>query len=467
VRTLLTTYGSAPKVYTRMALIFPVTDYDSAMEKLQVALDRTCTQLPYLKGYVVEEDRSQRMQSSIIFDTAGPSPRFVKILAPVNLPRYADLNEDRTPFPPDIFPSPMTPGKAEAPVLAASYTKIDGGLVICIATYHKVIDGTGYSEVLKLLAANSLGDATETIASGAGPDPNEIASRRYRILKGNVEVSHEFKGLDLEAALARHPEYMLKSKINLDAAHRVPGSFALSGQNTNRVFPFSYEKIDIVRKALTGTLPLSTLTVNNILTAIVWPFITYIRATRDKDQMTSDVSKIDFPVSGRRLVGPHLQSPPYLGNAISYGQTKAPVSELSFLPSLQELEKLVPVLRLISSATADLTEKTMESLVHLSDKNPDLSNITMSWLLNGPGDVHFISWAQVSVYELDFGEILGYPAFMRSALMKLDGVVTFLPRRRVRDCNESLDVSVLLREDDMISLSDNKAWRSWVSGASN
>jgi hypothetical protein len=458
-----------PKVFTRMALIFPVIEYGPAIERLQLALSRTCDQLPYLKGTVVEGDLSQRKQCSIIFDPADAAPQFIEIVAPSGMRSYTDLKMDRTPFPPEVFPSPMVPGgpvDTAIPVLGGSYTKIQGGLVVCIATYHKVVDGTGYSEILKLLAQHSRKDTTSTL-SGIGPDPNEITMRRRRILGGKLEVSNELKELDLEAMLSRHTEYTLKSKINLDRTNGSfgapnAGRFAFSGNNTNQVFAFSGAKLEAAKSLLADKLPSSSLTVNNILTAVIWAFITHIRATRKEGALTARTSTIDFSVSGRRLVGDSMLDPPFLGNAIGYAQTKAHISELSFLPSLDTVDRLIAIIDDIANASAKLTATTMESLVHLSDKNPDLSNITMSWLLNGPGDLHFISWAQVAIYELDFGPTLGRPGFMRSAFIRLDGVVTFLPRRRSEAGNEEMDVSVLLREDDMERLSHELTWNGWL-----
>jgi hypothetical protein len=289
-----------------------------------------------------------------------------------------------------------------------------------------------------------------------------------------MNVSTELKKLDLEALLTCHPEYTLKSKI---IANQMAGSiagptpakgpntgFALSAKNTNKVFAFSCSKIEAVRNALKGKVPSEMLTVNNILTAIVWPSITHIRATRDEGRITDTVSKMDAPVSGRRLVGESLQKPPFVGNAIGYAQAEARVSDLTFAPSAEDAEKLIPIINVVGGASAGLTASTMDSLVELSDKNPDLSNITTSWLLNGPADVHFISWAQVAIYELDFGLTLGRPGFMRSAFMRLDGVTTFLPRRRLGERGEGdMDVSVLLREDDMERLSNDAAWQSWLA----
>jgi hypothetical protein len=190
--------------------------------------------------------------------------------------------------------------------------------------------------------------------------------------------------------------------------------------------------------------------------------ITHIRTTRPEGALSIATSKMDFSVSGRKLVGDALLEPPFTGNVIGYAQAELGVSELSFQPSLDATEKLVPIMNLIAGASASLDASYIESLVHLSDQNPDLSNITMSWLLNGPGDLHFISWAQQACYELDFGEYLGHPGYMRSALIKLDGVVTFLPRRRAEGRIEDMDVSVLLREDDMERLSRDPVWNRWL-----
>lgn len=468
----------APRVYTRMALVFPVTNYTSAIETLQGALAATCEQLPYLKGHVVEEGLSLRKQSFLILDPTSPPPHFIETIAPAGMPRYSDLVTNKKPFPPEVFPEPMSPGsptRNPVPVLGASYTKIDGGLIMCIATFHKVVDGSGYSEVLKLLAANARGEGTEWLTSGRGPSPDEITTRRQRILGGRSDVSEAFKGLAFEAMLGRHPEYTLKSKIyhsqvnghangakGASGSPEVKGVPQASAANSNRVFSFSEAKIQQVKDSLSDKLPSKALTVNNILTAIIWPSITHIRATRSQDPLKASVSRIDSPVSGRQLVGKTLQSPPFIGNAIGYAQTEALVSELSFSPSFKNVEKLVPIIKLVSDSTASLTASSIESQVHLSDKNPDLSNITQTWLLNGPGDLHFISWAQIAVYELDFGPTLGKPGFMRKAFMRLGGVVNFLPRRRDGDSNGAMDVSVMLREDDMNRLGDDPAWNSWL-----
>ncbi|KAH7372297.1 transferase [Pyrenochaeta sp. MPI-SDFR-AT-0127] len=449
-----------PKLYTRMALVFPVTDYEPAIAVLQAALEKTCDQFPYLKGSVSEKDLSERKQSFLIVSPSDATPRFEERPAPSAVSSYPELRTNRTPFPPEIFPSPALTTSG-SPVLGASYTKIEGGLVVCIVTNHKVIDGTGYSEILRILAHNARIRASESTIPTGSPDPDEIHRRRLRILGGKTEVPKDVMDLTFEEMLARHPEYTLKSKKIAEKAAGVVGTLD-AGTGTNKVFAFSGSKIEAVKHTLADKLPSRYLTVNNILTAIIWASITHVRATRPEGALNTTTSKMDYSVSGRRLVGASLLDPPFLGNAICYAQAEKAIKSLSFSPFSDKVEALIPTIDAIASASDHLTASHMASLVHLSDTNPDLSDMTMSWLFNGPGDLHFISWAQVGVYELDFGSSIGRPGYMRSAFMKLNGVVTFLPRRRADRDKEEIEVSVLLREDDMERLAGDAAWRSWL-----
>lgn len=105
----------------------------------------------------------------------------------------------------------------------------------------------------------------------------------------------------------------------------------------------------------------------------------------------------------------------------------------------------------------------MRSLVQLSDMNPDVSDIIPTWLLNGSGDLHFTTWSQGGLYELDFGSTVGQLGYLRTAFIKVDGVVITLPRLGRQGGEEEIEVSVLLREEDMERLSANERWwRSWL-----
>ncbi|KAF2278851.1 uncharacterized protein EI97DRAFT_431099 [Westerdykella ornata] len=441
-----------------MALVFPVTEYEAAIEELQKALEKTCQQLPYLKGKVIDKGLEQRKESYIVWEEGASSPHFQERVAPEGLPSYKQLQFDRTPFPPSLWVTPPVSPEG-TPGLGATYTRIEGGLVVCIVTYHKVVDGIGYSHLLRVLADNARGKPSQ------GPDPDEISHRRARILGGNAEVSEQVRKLDFESLLERHPEYTLRSRRAVGGV--VPLGPKIGPQyGTNKVFAISGQKVDAVKAALLGRLPPQALTVNNILTALIWTTITYIRKTRSSNPVVAKTSKMDFPISARRVVGPSLLDPPFMGNAICYGITELPFDDIAFIPTEETIGRLLPIINAIANAGAHINADHVAELVRISDLNPDLSDIMPSWLFDyGPGDMHFISWAQVDIYDLDFGDRLGNPRYMRSAFLEMDGLVCQLPRRRVKEGQgekEVFEVSFVLKAEDLQRLERSEYWQSWL-----
>lgn len=112
--------------------------------------------------------------------------------------------------------------------------------------------------------------------------------------------------------------------------------------------------------------------------------------------MVAKTSKMDFPVSARRVVGSSLLDPPFTGNAICYGMAELPFDDIAFIPTESSIDRLVPVINAIANTGVHINADHVAELVRLSDLNPDLSDIMPSWLFDyGPCDMHLISWAQV------------------------------------------------------------------------
>jgi hypothetical protein len=104
---------------------------------------------------------------------------------------------------------------------------------------------------------------------------------------------------------------------------------------------------------------------------------------------------------------------------------------------------------------ATLSDKvTFENLT----VNNILTAIVWASITNRAGRVR----AVVSVGARCGSEVRSHQRFMRSAFTRLDGVETFLTRRRTEGCIENMDMSVLLREDDMERLSRDLVWNSWL-----
>lgn len=53
---------------------------------------------------------------------------------------------------------------------------------------------------------------------------------------------------------------------------------------------------------------------------------------------------MDYSVGGRRLIGPSLFEPPFLGNAVAYAPKESDISEIVFMSSPDTMEALIPVI---------------------------------------------------------------------------------------------------------------------------
>ena len=455
----------APRSYTGVALVFPVTDYHSAIAVLQTALNRTCDQLPFLGGWVHAKGAFYRHQSFITFEIPATGPQIQEISAICKIPNYAELRYERFPFPADLFPSPAKPGAIHFPVLAASYTKIEGGLALCIVAHNQVVDEFGYAEILNLLAANAGNDYSAYCKATQFPGPGEILKRRMKILKGSEEVPRDVQNLSFEEVLKSRSEFALRSTTGASPNGSVLGTLN-QGTNTSKIFAFSTEKIDDVKAALAHTLSRRELTTDNILVALIWTSITHVRATRPKGGHSVSSSTTTYPVSGRELVKETLSSSPFVGNATCYAHAETLLSEVPVLPSLQNPNLLVPIISVVARAASLVDSSHIASLVHLADICPDNADLAMSWQFDGPDHLHFVNWAPTGMLDMDFGPGVGQPGCVRNAVLKRDGVVTMLPRRRTKRVEkEDIEICVSLREDDLARLSESSAWRSWLANS--
>ncbi len=63
------------------------------------------------------------------------------------------------------------------------------------------------------------------------------------------------------------------------------------------------------------------------------------------------------------------------------------------------------------------------------------------------------------MYSIDFGPHFGLPDFVRVPYVEVDGLIIVLPRRRT-STPETIEVVVMLRQDDTAALEHNEMWRS-------
>jgi hypothetical protein len=462
-----------PKIYTNLFLVFQTADPSYAVEKLKAGLQTLNQRLPYLKGRVFatdggrvalrwcSEDKDIELQEMPTQGTALSATSFKK------------LQDEGAPlhyFPPSLSPlARVADLKSDSgtPVFAVNYTLLDGGLVVGLSVQHNVMDGTGVVELIRFWAACTQSDPTDTATTT--PDPDEPLHRNIllRLATGHVaQNKHQAQPphSPFPDLLARHPEFTLPS--NSPSPATPPSSLPPKG--ASKIFTFATSKLEAVKATLQSTANTkkrTTITTNSVLCAIIWSCITRVRlARRGNKGPGAPTSKLGFAINGRTRLGPALSERPFLGNVNLYGLAAMSVPELEHATASASYDtNLAPVVQAIAGAIQRVTPGHIAEVMELVDQAPDAGALMPGWSSFHGADVTVTSWANMGVYEADFGEGVGRPELMRVPEMQADGFAIVLPRKRVEGVAGCVEVVLVLHPEDVAALEGDAVWTGYLA----
>ena len=507
-----------PRIYTTLFLVFETPDTINAVEKLRVGLKRLNQRLPYLKGRVFAADGGRAAlrwsPTDLDVELQQMPPDGVVLLGL----SFEKLKAERAPlhyFPPILSPLPRFANlnaDSGAAVFAVNYGLLDGGIVLGLSVEHNVMDGTGVVEFIRFWAACTRSDTIDT-ATTSTPDPDEPLhrSRLLRLAVGHAtQGKHQTTQQSFSDLLARHPEFRLP--LNTDTtttpATSQPTPFPSPPAGTSKIFTFSLAKLSATKTTLRPpTRPTLPTTTNSILCAILWSCITRVRIARRRRTAAAVTppspspspaaviaprSHLGFAINGRARLGlgsgvragagvgagasPALADPPqrpFLGNVNLYGRagmgvdvleraTAATAATAAGVEGSGQEEALAGVVQAIGAAVGRVTPGFMGEVMELVERAPDGSGLVPGWDAFHGMDVTVTSWANMGVYEVDFGEGVGRPCFMRVPRAETDGFVIVLPRRRGGSVEEEIEVVVAMHPEDMAALEGDAVWRSYL-----
>jgi len=174
-------------------------------------------------------------------------------------------------------------------------------------------------------------------------------------------------------------------------------------------------------------------------------------------------------VNGRPGVHPDLSTPenPYLGNAIVYALVRVTFQHLSMVG-----DRFIQCLAHASDAIAESNSPRkidcfyVSEIYSLAERSADYRAIFPGWDLFGSRDLTITSWADLGLYEVDFGAAMGISDFVRIPESPADGVCIVMPRRKSMEGAESeemVEVVVILKKDDMDTLEQDSDWKSIIA----
>lgn len=495
-----------PGLYTTIFLVFESAHPARAVDRLRTGLHMVNQRLPYLRGrvFATEANPRDRGRLAIQWSLADNGVAMTEACIDAGqdagqgagqgadnaaaLPGMCFQQLKRKGAPLHYFPDSLSPlpalvnltTDAGVPALAVNYARLEGGVVLGVSVQHAVADGSGMAGLLRLFAHCTRcggGDAAPlTLGPPPAPDPQEPLHRDRLLRLATTQGPRE--KLPFRTLLARHPEFSLLS--DLVAAGGLP-AWPPSPVGSSKVFAFDGAKLQAVRAALQAREPSPAaegITINTVLCAILWCCITRVRATRRDGAWSARRSKLGFAVNGRTRLPPGeaVSGPSFLGNVNIYGLAEAAVSELEAAAIAPfDVTALGPAVRAIARAVAHITPEHIADVIELVDQAPDTQDIIPGWNGIHTADLTITSWANMSLYDFDFGAGLGKPAFVRVPEMETDGLAIVLPRRRsvpetcLGACSaangvEGIEVVVAMYLEDMAALERDAVWGSFLVG---
>jgi trichothecene 3-O-acetyltransferase len=441
-----------PRTFTRIFLVFSTQDQDSTVSRLTAGLDKVCTQLPYLKGSVVPAEHGSRL--ALRWSDADPVPMIEELETPDDMPTVAELENTGAPL--RHFVDALSPLRVMAtaqvnPALRAGWARLKDGLVVCICIHHAVMDGGGVGELAGLWAMVTREETVRDVQF----DPEEPLHRLQR-LQHAAGVNMEAQSF--EALIPRHKEYRL---LSAGPSPPMPDPLPTS---TSHIFRFSASKLVKARDGLAAFVETASLTVNNILTALVWSTITRTRLGRLGANHAAQSSRLGFAVNGRSRLGADFAPGRYLGNVNLYGLAELPLEVLASASRLGSDTKAAAdfgkAVDAIALAAGRITAAHVGEVLQLVAQAPDVADLAPGWNGFHGLDLGFTSWANQDFYRFDFGEGIGVPRFVRVPFAQFDGLAIVLPRRRDED--EIIEVVCFLNGDDIKALEQDDVWKSWA-----
>ena len=350
-----------------------------------------------------------------------------------------------------FFPLPLIlPPSEPRPVMRLQANVVADGVILSMAFSHSVLDGTGTSVVHEMLAGCCRAAATDSLPSLPTSGDEEAALRNHLTTAGDgghPEIDHSGE---------IGQSYAYERKEGDEASKQESMQLLEAGLQT-RTFIFSPERLEHLRKACSGFLPLLShlyiqtadstrksprfLSSNDVLTALLGFCIERTRGKSGVD-VSSPSRHMTFAVNFRN----RLTTLPdhYLGNAVFPSRVyfRIPADEP---PDLDSLENLVDLHRLQGSgidarSLLGIANQAFQSRAGILAYDDAFLRSWMAFVTMQPdyesmnlrfGDTIASSWRDLKINSLDFGDGLGRVDNFELNIDVADGACTIMPETRL------------------------------------
>lgn len=444
-----------PGGYVGAALLFRAAGQTSShLSSFQDAIDKVCERIPWLKGRVFAIPASNDVKPGLEIHWSGEDAT-PGVLDKGKLEQaYESLREQGVPhesIPVDVWPLANTvqagaESKDGAPVFAASVFGFadDAASGLCVQIHHNAVDGFGFAEILRQIARYMSGH------DGSPPNLSSAFNRTERLEKAlRAESEQEKPMLSLDELFERHPEY---SRV----APQMPTKFSACNST---ILSIPMSTIDSWKQKLNPFMVTNPST-NTVACTLLWSAITRTRMRRDPELATK-TTHLPMAVNGRKRLHADLadMKDPYLGNVVLFSIAEMNARGVAACGTGESVELFAKACQAVADAQSSekINADHIREVCQISKQTDDHPGIFPGWELFGSRDLFITSWADLNIYDLDFGPALGKPDDVRIPYAQADGNVIILPRKR-GSADERIEAVVMLREVDLNVLKDDGLW---------
>lgn len=445
--------GQMPSLstYTLLTLIFPIQEEPS--EKYIIStLERAANQIvqayPWLAGQViVEKSTDENSTSSGIFMIKEYKPhegdsKFLHVKDCKELcPSFYDLAQLRAP--PSMLDGTIIcpaygfanfyPDHVEKPVTIMQANLIVGGLLLTICTHHCVMDANGNEQFIRQFAALCRGEqlSEEDIRIG-NSDQNTIIPP--------LKPDQESHTLDM----IRCP-----SSLGAPAISSWPPA---PSEGRWKSFRFPAKKAAALKSQAStlcsGSSDIKYISTNDAVSAFIWSRVSAVRsAWLPKDSS----SMLIRAVNGRKRLDPPLSNA-YMGHTILCCHTSIPLQNVIE-------DDLSSTAAEIRRTLLGVDDRQVRSFFHLLQTEKDKTTINYGAKMNPAADIMITSFAAQKLYETDFGDGLGMPAFVRRPMLPdAQSLLYLMPTTREGD----IDLIAGLSDDEFKGLLRDEKWGEYT-----
>jgi hypothetical protein len=435
------------KTYTQVLLCFPIperVDLEDITKELERAALKLTETFPWLAGQVINEGSGPGNSGLFKIVPYEPhatnAPLRVKDCSKICL-TYDEIIQAKAPMsmldgdvlaPRKGLPLSYDESKDPAPVMIIQANFITGGLLLSFSGQHNAMDMNGQGQLIRLFAKACRGDAfTEAEVAEGNRDRRTI----IHLLSPDEPLLDHSMLRPLPSA--NGPQF--PSKV-------VPTSWAYFHFPTSRL-----EQLKSLASQSSAQDPLVPwVSTNDALSAFIWQRISSARLLRRKQpEATATFARA---VSARRCLRPAVPEA-YMGHMVSCTFDRLTFQQITTL----DLSALASLIR---KSLNELDDYAVRSLVTLIAREPDKSTVSYGVRLDLDTDLLFSSWADLRLYETDFGPLLGKPdCVRRQRFVPMESLIYLMPRTEEGD----IDAAICLKDVDMEALKGDREWTAYAT----